>query len=165
MMEELLEEAGQDALLRFQKKIGDTLQMDNVTPAEISTVKEKIYYSASSSWDDSLLARFRSLMVNEQMFLQPSLSLNDIADRLHTNKTYVSKLVNKTYNLSFPELLNTLRIDYAEQYLLNHKDATQAEVAKACGFSSASSFNNIFRKITGMTPKMWLATEKKKKTK
>ena len=156
MMDELLDEAEQDALVRFQEKIGETLHMDQMTPAEMTAVKEKLFSSVAGSWDDSLLARFQNLMVNEQLFLQPSLSLGDIAERLHTNKTYISKLVNNTYNLSFPELLNTLRIDYAEQYLLNHRDAKQSEVAQACGFLSASSFNNIFKKITGMTPKVWL---------
>ncbi len=157
MMEELLDEAEQDALLRFREKVGENLQLEALSPTEIAAVKEKLFSSVAGSWDDSLLTRFQNLMVNEQLFLQPSLSLQDVADRLHTNKTYISKLVNNTYNLGFPELLNTLRIDYAEQYLLNHRDAKQTEVAKACGFLSASSFNNIFKKITGVTPKVWLA--------
>ena len=158
MMEELLDEAEQDALVRLRDKLGENLQLSSLSPAEIASVKEKLFSSVAGSWDDSLVARFQGLMVNEQLFLLPSLSLGDIAERLHTNKTYISKLVNHTYNLSFPELLNSLRIDYAEQYLLNHPDATQMEVAKACGFTSASSFNNIFKKITGMTPKVWLVS-------
>ena len=165
MMEELLDEAEQDALLRFRDKVGENLQLTSLTPGEISSVKEKLFSSVAGSWDDSLLARFQNLMVNEQLFLQASLSLGDIAERLHTNKTYISKLVNNTYNLSFPELLNTLRIDYAEQYLLNHPDANQMEVAKACGFSSASSFNNIFKKITGVTPKVWLVANDRQNAK
>lgn len=158
MMEELLDEAEQDALIRFREKVGENLQLETMTPGEITAVKEKLFSSVAGSWDDSLLTRFQNLMVNEQLFLQPSLSLQDVAERLHTNKTYISKLVNNTYNLGFPELLNTLRIDYAEQYLLNHRDAKQSEVAKACGFHSASSFNNMFKKITGVTPKVWLAS-------
>ena len=163
MMEELLEEAEQDALLRFQEKIGETLDMEKMTPREISAVKEQLFSSVAGSWDDSLLSRFQTLMLNDQLFLKPSLSLADVAERLHTNKTYVSKLVNNAYNLGFPELLNTLRIDYAEQYLLNHRDAKQEEVARACGFLSASSFNNIFKKTTGVTPKMWLARAENKR--
>ena len=120
-------------------------------------VVENIMHTSAASWDEnSLMSRFQKIMVEEQLFLQPKLTLADVAERLNTNKTYISKLVNNTYNLSFPELLNTLRIDYAEQYLLNHRDAKQSEVAQACGFLSASSFNNIFKKITGMTPKVWL---------
>lgn len=156
MMEELLEEAEQDALLRLQEKIGENLHIEATSPKELSAVKEQLFSTVAGTWDDSLLAKFQALMLNEQLFLQPSLTLADVADRLHTNKTYVSKMVNNTYNLGFPELLNTLRVDYAEQYLLSHRDAKQEEVARACGFLSASSFNNIFKKITGVTPKVWL---------
>lgn len=110
--------------------------------------------------DDNLRARFQHLMVDEQLFLIPGLSLGDVSERLHSNKTYVSRMVNTTYNIGFPELLNTLRVDYAEQYILSHGNALQEEIAKACGFQSASSFNNIFKKVTGMTPKVWLGTYK-----
>ena len=65
--------------------------------------------------------------------------------------------MNNTYNLGFPELLNTLRIDYAEQYIINHRSAKQDEIAAACGFLSASAFNSIFKKVTGVTPKVWIA--------
>lgn len=45
-------------------------------------------------------------MQQERLYLQPSLTLSDVAERLHTNKTYVSKMVNQTYKMGFPELLN-----------------------------------------------------------
>lgn len=107
--------------------------------------------------NDTLTAQFQQLMMGEQLFLQPGLTLADVAERLHTNKTYVSKMVNQTYNLGFPEVMNILRVDYAEDYLRKHPDATQEEVAKACGFVSASSFNTTFKRITGYTPKVWAA--------
>ena len=40
-------------------------------------------------------------------------------------------MVNQTYGIGFPEVLNILRIDYAQQYMLKHKDASQEEVARA----------------------------------
>jgi len=107
--------------------------------------------------DDSLMAQFQKLMMGEQLFLQPGLTLTDVAVRLKTNKTYVSKMVNQTYNLGFPEVLNILRVDYAETYIRKHPDATQEDIAKACGFLSASSFNSTFKRITGYTPKVWAA--------
>lgn len=162
LMEELMEDAEQEALQRLQNKIGENLQMESMPPRELAQVKEKLFQTMASTWDDSLLTRFQALILNDQLFLQPSLSLGDIAEKLHTNKTYVSKLVNNTYNMSFPELLNILRIDYAEQYILGHPEAKQAEIAQACGFISASSFNNMFKKVTGVTPKMWLATSEGK---
>ena len=106
---------------------------------------------------DSLESRFQNLMQRQKLFLQPGLSLSDIANKLGTNKTYVSKMVNKTYNLGFPEVLNIMRVDYAGEYIRSHPAATQEEIAKACGFVSASSFNSTFKRITGFTPKVWAA--------
>ena len=164
MLEELVEESSPDILARLRAKLEDTVPDDVVKAKELSAVKEHFMSSANTgAWDDSLPSRFQNLMLNEQLFLQPSLSLADVADRLHTNKTYVSKMVNNTYNLGFPELLNTLRVDYAQQYIISHKDARQEEIAKACGFLSASSFNNIFKKITGVTPKVWLVSNSNKR--
>ena len=116
----------------------------------------------SSAWgEDRMLANFQKLMRDEQLFLQPRLSLDDVALKLGTNKVYVSRLVNNAYNLGFPELINILRVDYAEQYILNHGEARQDEIAHACGFLSASSFNTTFKKVTGMTPKVWIASQQK----
>lgn len=108
--------------------------------------------------EENLRIRFEDLIVTEQLFLKQGIRISDIATMLETNRTYVSRLVNNTYNMSFSDYMNTLRIDYAEQYLLHHKDAKQSDIAEACGFPNASAFNNVFKKITGVTPKVWLAT-------
>jgi AraC-like DNA-binding protein len=122
------------------------------TPSLAST----LFTAVSNSWkDQSLVSRFQHIMIDEQAFLQPGLSIGDIAERLHTNKNYISRMVNQTYNMGFPEVLNILRIDYAEQFIVNHKDMNQDEIAKACGFVSATYFNSTFKRITGYTPKVW----------
>ena len=108
--------------------------------------------------EENLRIRFEDLIVTEQLFLKQGIRISDIATMLETNRTYVSRLVNNTYNMSFSDYMNTLRIDYAEQYLMHHKDAKQSDIAEACGFPNASAFNNVFKKITGVTPKVWLAT-------
>ena len=161
IMDELLEEAEEEALKRIQEKIGENLHIEQWRSGsagpDMPMINNHIFKAVSESWDeDSLISRFQRLMKDEQLFLQPRLTLDEVADRLHSNKTYVSKLVNNTYNLGFPELINILRVDYAEQYILSHRDAKQEEIAKACGFLSASSFNTIFKKVTGVTPKVWI---------
>ena len=107
--------------------------------------------------EEDLRIRFEDLISSEMLFLKQGTRLSDVASMLNTNRTYVSRLVNNTYNMSFSDYMNTLRIDYAEQYLLHHRDAKQSDIAAACGFPNASAFNNVFKKITGVTPKIWLA--------
>ena len=163
IMNELLDDAEEEALRRIQLKIGENLHIDQWRSGEkteaTAALSNHIFKAVSDSWEeDSLIARFQHLMIDQQLFLQPKLTLDEVADRLESNKTYISKLVNNTYNLGFPELINTLRVDYAEQYILSHKEAKQDEIAKQCGFLSASSFNTVFKKVTGLTPKMWIAS-------
>lgn len=163
MMNDLLDEAEEEALRRIQEKIGANLHIEQwkseENTEESHILANQIFSAVSDSWDEnSLISRFQHLMMDEQLFLKPKLSLDDVAERLHSNKTYVSKLVNNTYNLGFPELINILRIDYAEQYIMSHREAKQEEIAQECGFLSASSFNTIFKKVTGMTPKVWIST-------
>ena len=163
MISDLVEDAETEALKRIQGKIGESLDVEAVSRGDVILEKHlaaDIFAAVANAWDDGgLLSRFQQLMFRDRKFLQPGLTLADVADALNTNKTYVSKMVNNTYNLGFPELLNTLRIDYAEEYILHHRDARQDEIAKACGFVSASTFNIIFKKVTGVTPKVWIASQ------
>ena len=153
-----MEEAEEVALRRIQNKIGASLSDEELQELPHS-LTSSLFTAVSDSWEeDSLMSRFQHLMIDEQLFLKAGLTLQDVADKLNSNKTYISKLVNNTYNLGFPELINILRVDYAEQYLLKNRDAIQSEVAAACGFQSASSFNIIFKKVTGVTPKVWAGT-------
>lgn len=111
---------------------------------------------APAGKEEKLRQMFEEFLINNQNFLQPGLTIVNVAEELGTNKTYLSKIVNSSYGMTFPELMNSLRIDYAEQYILHNTDAKQADVAMACGFANASAFNNTFKKLVGVTPKAWL---------
>lgn len=164
MLDSLIDDAEDEALRRVQSRFGESVPVDewhdsskSASPA-FTSLSERIFSAVSDSWDEERrLSALQKLMMEEQLFLQPRLTLGDVADKLDSNTSYVSRLVNNAYNLGFPEFINTLRIDYAEQYILNHREAKQDEIAAKCGFLSASSFNNTFKKITGMTPKVWAA--------
>ena len=163
MLTELLKDAGEDSVRRVWEKQGFSL--GPVAPSageasgELPPTVGSIFSAVAKSWDDdSLMSRFEALMLQDQVFLEPGLTLAGVAERLHSNKTYVSRLVNNTYNLAFPDLLSALRVDYAKRYIVAHRNAKQQEIAAACGFTSASSFNNVFKKVEGVTPKVWLVT-------
>lgn len=100
-----------------------------------------------------LNAEFRRLLIERRAFLEPHLTVTEVARRLQTNKTYISKLVNESYGMPFPDLVNSLRIRYAKDYRAEHPGARQQEVAAACGFSSVSFFNRVYKKVTGVTPR------------
>ena len=124
----------------------------------IEAPESPVQSTPSPTEDDALSAGFKRLMDDKKLFLQPNLTLEDVADILHSNKTYVSRMVNNSYGLGFSELMNRMRVDYAKEYILSHRSARQSEIARNCGFLSASSFNTVFKKVTGTTPKIWFAS-------
>ena len=98
---------------------------------------------------------FEKFMLEDRMFLRPDISLSSAAESLGVTKDDLSDYMDATYGMSFSNYLNMLRVDYAEQYILDHDNATQKEIAVACGYSGASAFNSAFSKLTGVTPKIW----------
>lgn len=98
---------------------------------------------------------FEKFMLEDKMFLRHDLTLSMAAESLGVHKDDLSDYMDATYGMSFSCYLNMLRVDYAEQYILDHDDATQKEIALACGYSGASAFNSAFSKLTGVTPKIW----------
>lgn len=161
MLADMVNSVSPDVLRNAQQLIAQRMTTDSFRQAEegSGSPAASIHAAVSASWDDdSLLSRFEDYIFRQKGYLEPGITLLSVSEKLNSNKTYISRLVNATYNMPFPDLINTLRVEFAQQYLAGHREARQNEVAQACGFASASAFNNIFKKVTGMTPKIWLAT-------
>lgn len=97
-----------------------------------------------------IIQRFNQLM-DEKIYLQSQLHVEDIASMLKTNRTYISKLLKEEFNCSFTELINKKRIEYARELMATHPLMTQELIAEKCGFIHTSSFSRIFKQYTGMT--------------
>lgn len=87
----------------------------------------------------------------EKIFLNPRLTINLLAERLGTNRTYLSAYINQELNVSFFEYVNRYRIAYAKQ-LLTSQEYTLEVVASMCGYNSLSAFRRTFSAEAGMTP-------------
>lgn len=103
-----------------------------------------------------LVDGFRALVMVERVYLESSVTIEDVAVRLHSNRTYISCLVSKEFGMSFRDYLGSLRVEHAQKYMKSHPAATQDEVAQASGFSSASTFNKKFRQVVGVSPRQWM---------
>lgn len=115
--------------------------------------EEDIYDELSYKYEE-LYKNMEHLLINEQIFRDPELRLNDLALKLGTNRTYVSQLINKKTNSNFSEYINLHRIEYAKKSLSseNAEHLTLDEIALKSGFSSQSSFYRVFMKIEGTSP-------------
>lgn len=92
-------------------------------------------------------------------YVTPGLTIKELADRLHTNRTYLSKYINTTYGISFRDWITGLRIDYAKRLLVQNPKLTIADVSARSGFQSPSHFIRLFRESTNCSPAKWRKTE------
>lgn len=105
---------------------------------------------------DRMLHSLKKLMEEDKLFLNPDLTIEDVASELNTNRVYISRIVNQMMHITFRDYVNQLRIRYSKQYMTKHPEYTQETVAVASGYQDAASFNRKFRQITGVTPREWI---------
>lgn len=99
---------------------------------------------------------FERLMVEDHFFLKRDLKIGDVVKALASNRTYVSNYINTTYNCSFSDYMNRLRVEYAKRLLASAPHGTKlSQIAQESGFASEASFYRNFKKFAGVTPSDW----------
>ena len=98
--------------------------------------------------------RLINMIVDEKRYLDPNLTLDKLAEEFQLSKSHLSKIFNAELKTSFPEYINSLRVEQAKSYLNNAEFAgyTLVSIGLEAGFNSKTTFNNAFKKATGMTP-------------
>lgn len=98
----------------------------------------------------------KDLLVSVLSYIQKNhsenISLEILSKKFGVSKYKISRLFTNTINVSLTDYVNTLRIDKSKAYLKN-PEISIIETAFNCGFESQQTFNRVFKKITGMTPK------------
>ena len=84
--------------------------------------------------------------------LHEKISMEELADYVNLNETYLSKLFRKETGCSVSEYIRDKKVEEAKA-LLRYSEKSSIEIATDLGFSSHSYFISVFKKVTGETPK------------
>lgn len=144
-------------LLRRSRLAKQTVDNQDET-VESAVVEEKYKTSAlQPETVEAVLPQLNRLMEVEQVYLDPDLSLKQLAQRLHVHYNYLSRIINESIGKSFNDYINSYRIREARKRLCDpvHSSRTVLEIAYDTGFYSKSVFNTAFKKFTGMTPSQY----------
>lgn len=80
-----------------------------------------------------------------------TVTLEELARISNYNASYLSRLFRETFDMSFTDYVNILRVNRAVK-LLQETELTAEEVGLEAGFHSRKHFYDMFRRHTGMTP-------------
>lgn len=104
--------------------------------------------------DDGLDLQLGKLMQEDGIYQNPDLTLTRLAADLDCHPNYLSAYIRSKHNQGFTDYINALRVQKAEELLLDPEMAqyTIEAIAKASGFHSRSAFYQAFKDHTGLTP-------------
>lgn len=120
------------------------------------------YYQAMSTYrfkNTNQLVR-QALKFIEMNYRRP-ITLNDLAEALHVSPFYISKLLNTNMKKTFTEIVSERRVEASKELLKTNKRIK--EIAYEVGFQGQNYFTKIFKKYTGVTPKVYKNTFEDKK--
>lgn len=120
--------------------------------------------SPISPEEKELMQRIRQLLEQQRAFVEPELTLIEVATRLDVNRTYISAAINHCTGDSFSNYLAELRIREAVRILSDpaNEQLTIDAVASAAGFNDRHNFYRAFKRITGLSPSAFRANISKK---
>lgn len=107
---------------------------------------------------ERLLKKLQKFEAKES-YLSKHSSLNEVAKKLKTNTSYLSKLVNTHKGKSFTAYITDLRVNYAIKRLKNDKkfrSYTIDSIAQEIGFNRSESFSRAFKNKTGLYPSYFI---------
>ena len=94
--------------------------------------------------------------IQEKSYLQEQFTIDDLATRLYTNKTYLSTFIKEEFGMNFSSWIASLRLEEAKKMMSEHPDARLKDIAYNVGFSSLPYFSSVFAKSEGVTPSVWI---------
>ena len=137
--------------LKMRRPAPQTTETDE---SEASTVKKYEKSLLTPERAERYLNRLLQLMDTERPFTDGDLTIQKLADKLSIPAPHLSQTINERLGKTFPDFINSYRIEEAKKKLLDPAltHLSILGIAEEVGFNSKSSFNAVFKKHTDMTP-------------
>lgn len=110
---------------------------------------------------DKLLYQLQQTIQQDQLFLNPSLSLGQLVKQSGIPQKKISAVLNQHEGKSFNEFINEFRVEEVKRRLItpDHQHLTMVGVALECGFNSQATFQRVFKSVTNQSPREFRAKQ------
>jgi len=142
------------------KKVNRSLTLKNLELMKAEESNETLTEESQNYADahkDDVLVKMEKLMKQEKIYTTSKITIDDLANKLNTNRSYLSQIINGHFKSNFKSFINSYRISEARRLLVNpeYKNYTMEAISVEVGFGSKSVFNEIFKRETGITPSVF----------
>lgn len=117
-------------------------------------------YSNSGLCDEAMqriISTFKNKMREDKLYLEPELTIDALATTIACSRHHLSQALNEKLGKSFYDCINQYRVEEAKLLLADASRAAHkiTSIAYDAGFNSISTFNDVFKKVTGITPSQY----------
>lgn len=109
---------------------------------------------------ESIHKKLLKLMAEEKPYLNPTLTLLDLSQKMDISTNYVSQTINQYEKVNFHYFVNEYRVDEFIRRAKSNNNFSFLANALDSGFNSKSSFNTVFKKFKDTTPSKYMASLK-----
>ncbi len=121
---------------------------DDLFPSTTRLNSKKLSDAEAKLWLNNL----EQLMRDKQVFRNPNLKLQDLAQELRLSPHQLSQFLNDNLGKNFTQFINEYRIDEACKLLETDTLLSIEGIGDEVGFNSKSTFFSTFKKVKGLTP-------------
>lgn len=120
--------------------------------------RKKVFSFAVKNGNDEQLKEMaeqvKRFFEEQKIYRKENVTLDLIGEQINQQAYLISRSINEVFHMTFPEFLNSFRIEEVKERLLedkNHVFSIEA-IAYDSGFSTLSAFYTSFKKQVKMTP-------------
>ncbi len=103
---------------------------------------------------DDYYRQLLAIMEDQKPYMDVDLTLTKLSEMMDLSPSYLSQIINSKVGKNFFEFVNAYRIEAIKQKLTdpNYEHFSILGIAYECGFKTKSTFNTVFKNVTGYTP-------------
>lgn len=109
----------------------------------------------SNSAQRVVLEKILNLFETKKLYLHDKVTIQDVAQIVGTNRTYVSSVINQHFNQNFCCFVNTYRITELGNVFKAHPEYEDLKLAQSCGFGSVDSLKRAVKANFGISLNEW----------
>lgn len=136
-----------------QIKIGRLNSFDSDTVIPESNNSEQDIEKLNKLYDS-----IATYMRNRKPYCDPDFTISQLSEAIDSNVTYISKAIKLNKDVNFNVFINSYRIDLVKEMLDNdyQNKYTMRYIYTTSGFRHQSTFNKVFKQISGVTPSEYI---------
>lgn len=111
-----------------------------------------------------VMTQLKDLMQETQLYLNPKITRELVATKAQISPRYFSSILNQYHGQSFNDFINGYRVEEVKTQLHSTQFNTKTitGIALDAGFNSQATFQRVFKKHVGMSPRAYAVLQPKK---